>query len=213
MALPHGTEAVGQSPEERGMAGGERAIGRTEPGEEARELREGRGERGEGDHGEEEMPRVHVGTEETSLLALAHLSHALLEGGPPLRVAVHAPVGAAERLPFHETHPVPVAARGVEPEHQALRGIVRRRHRPQGTLAHLAGEDLPEEALLVAEVVIEHALVHPRPPRDAVHPGPREALVGELPERGGEDALARARGVAHHRLGAGTEEGERHELK
>ena len=59
------------------MPDGERAIGRPEPGEELRELRESGGERGEGDHGEKEMPRVNIGTEEASPLTLTHLRHAL----------------------------------------------------------------------------------------------------------------------------------------
>src|SRR5262249_27832764 len=66
---------------------------------------------------------------------------------------------------------------------------------PRRALAHLTGEDLAEEAFLVAEVMVEHPLVDARPAGDAIDAGAREALLGELAQGRREDALPRARGM------------------
>ena len=58
------------------------------------------------------------------------------------------------------------------------------------------------ERLLVAEVVVEHPLVGAGARRDRIDPGAAEALLGELPRRGGEDRGAGALGVAVRRCGA-----------
>src|SRR5262245_41083997 len=211
LTLAQGPEAVGQTPEKPAVPRDEGLIGGTQAREEPRELGKGRGKRGESDHGEEKVSGVNVGAEEAARLSLAHLAHALLESGPALRIPVHRVLRAPEGLPFHEADPIAVAAGGVEPEGEALRSVVRRRHGPRRALTHLAGEDLAEQTFLVPEVVVEHPLVDARPAGDAVDAGAREALLGELPQGRREDALPRARGMPRDvvRTGAGPQERNR----
>src|SRR5262249_13184178 len=113
----------------------------------------------------------------------------------PLALAEDATVAGVERLPLHEAHPVAVAAHDVEPERETAGRILGRGgdgHRP---LAQLAGENLAEEILLVAEVMVEHPLVDAGAAGDAVDAGARETFCRELSQRGGKDALSRARGM------------------
>ena len=46
------------------------------------------------------------------------------------------------------------------------------------------------QAFLGAEVIVDQLLVHPGPPGDVGHPGAREAVQGELVQRGGQQGLA-----------------------
>ena len=177
----------------------ELGVGRVEPGEQSRDLREGDREGRERHHRQERLSGIQILGDEALRLAPAHLVDAPARGPIALGLAAHRARARLERLPLHEPHPVGVAARDVEPVREPLGGIVRRRRGPGHALAQLAPEDLAEEAVLVAEVVVEHPLVDAGPPRDARHAGAREALGGELLERGGEDAPAGALGVPPRR--------------
>src|SRR5262249_42453757 len=133
-----------------------RAVRGAAAGHEACELGKGDGKRGEGHHRKQHVLRIEIGGDEPLALLTAELVEATLERAPPLALAEDATVAGVERLPLHEAHPVAVAAHDVEPERETAGRILGRGgdgHRP---LAQLAGENLAEEILLVAEVMVEH---------------------------------------------------------
>jgi len=65
-----------------------------------------------------------------------------------------------------------------------------------------------EEAFLAVEVVVDEPLVEPGALGDAVHARAAQAMLGKLGQRGIEDVLLRAVGVARARFGSGGFEHE-----
>jgi hypothetical protein len=105
-------------------------------------------------------------------------------------------VAGAERLPLEHANPVEPLQLAREDEGQEIRGVIRR----GGDEVEVGGDALAEDGavqgVLVAEVVVEHPLVHGGRPGDRVHPGAGDALGNELAPGGAEDALAGSNGVS-----------------
>ena len=116
----------------------------------------------------------------------------------PRRLALDGAVADGECFPLDQSDPVHVLAGKREPVGQGLTRVVGRPRRPRHPLLELTAQDLAEEVVLVAEVVVEHPLVDAGAAGDAVDARARQALGGELVEGGGEDPLAGALRVAGH---------------
>src|SRR5260370_1975580 len=157
------------------------------------------------------MTRVEVGRQGPAPRARAQVAQGRGERRAALVLANPRLVGHAERFPLDEPDPVAVLAGQLEPVGEARPQVRRRLGEPRRPLDELAVEDPAEEIFLVAEVVIEHALVHPRPPGAARDPRAREALCRELVESRGEGPVLRSLGIAGvARHGALRTGGRRH---
>jgi hypothetical protein len=64
---------------------------------------------------------------------------------------------------------------------------------------HFQAQHLAEQAFLVAEIMVEHPFVDGRALGNGVHPRAGKTVQGELLQRGGQNPLARAPGVARRK--------------
>ena len=175
-------------------------VGNREAGGEARELRKGHGIRGEGHHGKEQLAGVEAGIEQAFGLLLPDA----LDG------AAHAFLAAffvddfffapLQGFPFEQLDPLAVAAGELEPDGQSFHGFLGRVREPGGAFGNFPAQDFAEEAFLVAEVMIQHALVDARAAGDDIDARAGEALGGKFLKRGFENALLSLLGISGARF-------------
>src|SRR5437870_3899961 len=106
------------------------------------------------------------------------------------------PLAGAERFPLHQPDTVPALQDAREEERQEVVGISRRGGDQIEIRCDPFTQDGAVQRFLVAEVVVEHPLVHSRRAGDRVHARAGEALGDELTTGCAPDALAGADRIA-----------------
>ena len=150
-------------------------------------------------HGQHQMARVEFGGQLAARLPPADAFQPACHRRAPFLFINHLSC-ALQRLPFEHTNPVGVLARGLEPKRQSFRRLAGRSLRPSLPFGNFPAQHRAEQALLVAEIMVEHPLVDRRAPCNRVHARAGKALRREFFERGGQNALARAPGIPRHGL-------------
>ena len=145
------------------------------------------------------MARVEFGGDLAARLRLPDALQAACRRRPPVSFVNQPFVGLLQRLPFQQADPICVLARELEPERQALRRVARQGFSRGLPLGDFAAQHFAEQTLLVTEIMVEHPFVDGRAPRNRVHARAGKTVGGEFLERGGQDAFARAFGIAPRR--------------
>src|SRR5215475_9547228 len=181
-----------QAAQEARLALLELGVRQPDAGDHADELGKRLGKERERHEREHEIFGVEVPVYEAGALRVADALGALDPRLAPLLLGDGLAVAETQRFPLQHADAVDALADALEEKRQQVGGIGRR----GGDQVEVGGDALVEgravEPLLVAEVVVEHPLVHRGGPRDRVDARPGEALGDELAAGRAENALAGA---------------------
>src|SRR5215470_6167567 len=181
-----------QAAQEAGLALLELGVRQPDAGDHVNELGKRLRKERERHQREHEVFGVEIAGDEAGALRVADSLRALDPRLAPLLLGDGLAVAETQRFPLQHADSVDALGGALEEKRQELGGIGRR----GGDQVEVGGDALVQsravETLLVAEIMVEHPLVHRRRARDRVDARPGEALGDELAAGRAANALAGA---------------------